>query len=81
MRVELHYVKFLDNRALFPDISTFNTDKLTKSMWAANIQEVIKEKKFSIRKKKNITFGIPSSKSIFKHLTSRNLQFAYNKLP
>lgn len=63
-------VKSLGTRPIFPDITGYSTEKLNKSVWSNNIQELCKEKKISIKKQKYATFSIPSSKSIFKHLVT-----------
>jgi len=63
-------VKALGTRPLFPDISTYSTEKLNKAVWANNIQQLCKEKKISIRKQRQVAFSIPPSKSIFKHLVT-----------
>ena len=63
-------VKALGTRPLFSDISAYSTEKLNKAVWSNNIQQLCKEKKLSIKKQKQVTFSIPSSKSIFKHLVT-----------
>ena len=61
-------VKAMGFRPIFPDLSAYSTEKLNKSVWSNNIQELCKEKKISIKKQKQIALSIPSSKTIFKHL-------------
>jgi len=63
-------VKSIGKRALFPDISIYSPDKLSRAIWSANIQDLFKEQKLAYKKNKNVIFGIPSSKSIFKHLVT-----------
>lgn len=63
-------VKTLGTRPLFSDISAYSTEKLNKAVWSNNIQQLCKEKKLSIKKQKQVAFSIPSSKSIFKHLVT-----------
>ena len=63
-------VKALGTRPLFSDISAYSTEKLNKAVWSNNVQQLCKEKNLSIRKQKQVAFSIPSSKSIFKHLVT-----------
>jgi len=61
-------VKSMGTRPIFSEISTYSTEKLNKSVWSNNIQELCKKEKISIKKQKQVAFSIPSSKAIFKHL-------------
>ena len=44
-------VKSLGTRPIFSDISGYSTEKLNKSVWSDNIQQLCKEKKLSIKNK------------------------------
>ena len=63
-------VKSLGTRALFSDTSVYSTEKLNKAVWSNNIQQLCKEEKIAIKKQKQVTFSIPSSRSIFRHLVT-----------
>jgi type IV pilus assembly protein PilM len=67
---DLVQLKAMGTRPLFPDISTYSTEKLNKAVWSNNIQELCKKEKISIKRQKQVAFSIPSSKSIFKHLVT-----------
>ena len=67
-------VKTLGFRPIFSDISVYNAEKLNKSVWSNNIQQLCKEKKISIKKQKQIALSIPSSKTIFKHLVTLEME-------
>ena len=66
-------VKSMGTRPIFSDISGYSTEKLNKSVWSDNIQQLCKEKKLSIKKQKQVAFSIPSSKTIFKHLVTLDM--------
>ena len=63
-------VKSIGTRPIFSEISTYSIEKLNKSVWSNNIQQLCKENKLSIKKQKQVAFSIPSSKAIFKHLVT-----------
>jgi len=63
-------VKTMGTRPIFSDISAYSTEKLNKSVWSNNIQQLCKGIKLSIKKQKQVAFSIPSSKAIFKHLVT-----------
>ena len=67
--------KTMGTRPIFSDISAYSTEKLNKSVWSNNIQQLCKEKKISIKKQKQVAFSIPSSKTIFKQ--GRQVLFIY----
>jgi len=67
---ETVHVNSMGTRPIFSDISTYSTEKLNRSVWSNSIQELCKEKKLSIKKQKQVSFNIPSSKAIFKHLVT-----------
>ena len=67
-------VKTMGFRPIFSDISAYSTEKLNKSVWSNNIQQLCKEKKLSIKKQKQIALSIPSSKTIFKHLVTLEME-------
>ena len=67
-------VKTMGSRPIFSDISAYSTEKLNKSVWSNNIQQLCKEKKLSIKKQKQIALSIPSSKTIFKHLVTLEME-------
>ncbi|SVD23254.1 uncharacterized protein METZ01_LOCUS376108, partial [marine metagenome] len=60
-------------KPLFSDISNYNSEKLNKAVWSNNIQELCKENNLSIKKNKNVSFNIPPSKSILKHLVTLDM--------
>lgn len=58
----------IKKQALFSDISKYDHEKINRSMWSSCVSEILKNIKISPKRNKGAVFGIPSSKSIIKHL-------------